>query len=79
MKKAGNFDNHMNAEIAKGLLKQYDIKSVIEANDGGGALPHLATKGAEIFVHDKNLERAREILKTIEGDAQCVYFCALLR
>jgi hypothetical protein len=59
------------AELAKGLLAEQEIKSIISADDCGGYRPHLplGMGGIQLLVKKEDAEKAKEILKTLETDS----------
>jgi hypothetical protein len=60
----GNFENEIDAEIAKGHLKSEGIDSKIVKNDGGGMFPSLQqTEGVLLVVAEAEKQKAREILE----------------
>lgn len=60
------YNSRIEAEVDKGLLEGCAIKSIISADDCGGADPNLAfaTGGVKLMINEKDIDRAKEILKT---------------
>ncbi|MBD3264192.1 MAG: hypothetical protein GF375_03710 [Candidatus Omnitrophica bacterium] len=63
------FYSRHEAEMAKGLLQDEDIFSLVSADDAGGYQPNLmlSMKGARLMVRKEDFSRAREVLKVLEG------------
>ncbi len=60
----GEFENEIDAEIAKGHLESTGIKASIIKDDGGGMFPSLQnTDGVQLLVDETEEEKARIILK----------------
>jgi hypothetical protein len=58
------FNNHAEADFAKGLLESYGIKSVKHSDDCGGAAGgQTFIRGVQLLVPKKNLIKAKEILE----------------
>ena len=58
----GEYENEIDAEIAKGHLKSSGIQSSIIK--GGGTLPSLQnTEGVQLVVDDSQSEKAKKILQ----------------
>ena len=59
------FETREQADMAKAMLESNGIKASVSADDAGGARPHLAftSGGVQLFVLDKNLEKATAILQ----------------
>ena len=58
----GEFENEIDAEIAKGHLQSSGIQSSIIK--GGGMLPSLQnTEGVQLVVDDSQSEKAKKILQ----------------
>ena len=58
------FNTRMDAEIARGLLESNNIKSIVTADDKGGADPFLTfANGVKLLVDEKELKLAQKILK----------------
>jgi hypothetical protein len=64
------FHRHQ-AGVAQGLLKDANIESTIEADDAGGAYPHLllGMGNVRLFVDEKYFSKALDILKVLEEPA----------
>jgi hypothetical protein len=61
----GEYDNEIDAEIAKGHLRASGIPASIIKDDGGGMLPSLQnTKGVQLLVAEHQSEKARKILQS---------------
>jgi hypothetical protein len=57
------FTNEFEAELAKGILEEEEIKAYISSDDSGGMRPHLQlTLGIRLLVLESDFERAKEIL-----------------
>jgi uridine phosphorylase len=54
------FPSTANAQIAKGVLAEAGIESMIRTDDAGGMYPGIG--GAELLVRSEDFERARETL-----------------
>jgi hypothetical protein len=54
------FRSMADAEIARGILDEAGIDSMIRSDNGGGMLPAMA--GAELLVRTGDAERARDAL-----------------
>lgn len=50
------------AESAKNLLEQHDIKSIVQKK-GPTAWGNVDADGADLFVAEKNVNKAREVLE----------------
>ena len=60
----GEYENELDAEIAKGHLKASGIKAFIIKDDGGGMLPSLQnTEGVQLVVAETQREKAKKILQ----------------
>ena len=59
------YPNRVEAEIAKGLLKENNIKAMVTADDAGGMRPDLlwGTGGAKLLVQEKDKEKALFLLE----------------
>ncbi len=58
------YNNRMEAESDKGLLEHQGIKSIVLSDDCGGASPHLTlTRGVELLINKKNIEKVCQILQ----------------
>jgi hypothetical protein len=61
----GEYDNEIDAEIAKGHLAASSIAASIIKDDGGGMLPSLQnTEGVKLLVAETQGEKARNILQS---------------
>jgi hypothetical protein len=61
----GNYENEIDAEVAKGHLQASGIPASIIKDDGGGMLPSLqSTEGVQVVVDKTQAEKAKEILHT---------------
>jgi len=60
----GEYENDIDAEIAKGHLEASGIQACIIRDDGGGMLPSLQnTEGVRLVVAETQSEKARKILQ----------------
>ncbi len=60
----GEYENEIDAEIAKGHLAASGISAVIFKDDGGGMFPSLQnTDGVQLLVSEAQGERAKKILQ----------------
>ena len=60
----GEYENELDAEIAKGHLKASGIPASIMKDDGGGMLPSLQNAdGVQLVVAETQSEKAKKILK----------------
>jgi hypothetical protein len=60
----GEYENELDAEIARGHLEASGIPASIIKDDGGGMLPSLQnTKGVQLLVAETQSENARKILQ----------------
>jgi hypothetical protein len=60
----GNYENQIDAEIAKGHPEASGISASIFKDDGGGMLPSLQnTEGVQLVVAESQSERARNVLQ----------------
>ena len=65
------FSNEMDASMAQQILERSDISSFVSADDAGGMEPQLqASMGVRLIVNRVDAERALEILRTFEDDAE---------
>lgn len=61
----GNYENEIDAEIAKGHLEASGISAAIFKDDGGGMFPSLQnTEGVQLTVSESQREKARNVLQT---------------
>ena len=65
-----SFSQRHEAELAKGLLSEQGIEAIIQADDCGGMRPHLTlgTAGVQLLIKREDVEKAKEILRTIKSD-----------
>lgn len=60
----GNYENEIDAEIAKGHLHAAGISAFIVKDDGGGMLPSLQNvEGVQLMVAQQQGENAKKILQ----------------
>jgi Putative prokaryotic signal transducing protein len=60
----GDYENEIDAEIAKGHLEASGISASIIKDDGGGMLPSLQnTEGVQVVVDETQKEKAKKILQ----------------
>ena len=61
----GEYENLLDAEIAKGHLEASGISAAIFKNDGGGMFPSLQnTEGVQLVVSETQGEKARKVLQS---------------
>lgn len=61
-----NTQDSIKAELTKSKLESYGIFCELRTNDAGGTLPHLRNlQGSELYIVEKDKEKALEILKDI--------------
>jgi Putative prokaryotic signal transducing protein len=60
----GAFATRSDAEVAQGLLASAGIDSSLSSDDAGGAYPFDLSGGAQLFVDEKDVEAASELLTT---------------
>jgi hypothetical protein len=61
----GEYENEIDAQIAKGHLEASGIPASIIKDDGGGMLPSLQnTEGVQLIVDENHREKAEKILQT---------------
>jgi hypothetical protein len=61
----GEYDNEIDAEIAKGHLEASGITASIIKDDGGGMLPSLqGAEGVQLLVAEAQEKVARELLQS---------------
>ena len=63
----GTFRSTADAGIAKGVLNEAGIDSMIRSDNAGGMYPALA--GAELLVREEDAKRALEALEAIPPQA----------
>ncbi len=71
MKVVGTYSSRYEAEMARELLLEQGIKSMIAADDCGGQLMGLSSirkTGIRILVRDEDLVRAEEVLQVLKLD-----------
>ena len=56
------FPSVADAQVAKGVLDEAGIESMIRSDNAGGMLPAIA--GAEVLVRAEDAERAKEALRS---------------
>jgi hypothetical protein len=56
------FRSTADAQIAKGILDEAGIESLIRSDNAGGMYPALA--GAELLVREQDVQKATELLRT---------------
>lgn len=60
----GEYENELDAEIARGHLEASGISASIIKDDGGGMLPSLQNaEGVQLIVAENQSEKARKILQ----------------
>jgi hypothetical protein len=60
----GEYENEIDAEIAKGHLEASGIQAFIIKDDGGGMLPSLQNaEGVQLLVAESQREKARKLLQ----------------
>jgi hypothetical protein len=59
---AATFGTRGDAELAQAALAAAGIRSVVSADDAGGAYPFDLTGGARLLVDEADVEAARAIL-----------------
>jgi hypothetical protein len=64
------FADYIEAEMAKQLLEDHGIKSVVTEENAANLYPVSGTTGPELQVLEKDAERAREILESREEQGQ---------
>ena len=64
------FEMRYEAEMAKGLLLEQGIESMIAADDCGGQLMGLSVKkrGIKLLVRDEDMAKAMEVLLVLDPD-----------
>jgi hypothetical protein len=67
----GEYDNEIDAEIAKGHLEASGISASIIKDDGGGMFPSLQNvEGVQLVVAETQSKKAMTILQAKSGDFQ---------
>jgi len=57
------------ARIVQSKLESYGIFCELRTNDAGGTLPHLRNaQGSQLYISEKDTEKAQEILKNFSTD-----------
>jgi hypothetical protein len=59
------FRSEADAQIAKGILDEIGITSMIRTDDAGGMYPGVS--GAELLVRREDVKRAKDALRTSRG------------
>ncbi|NQT57446.1 MAG: DUF2007 domain-containing protein [Bacteroidetes bacterium] len=64
------FSIQQNAEIAKGLLEEAGIVSLVVSEDAGGAYPTMFLTGLDyrLMVNSLDIEKAEEILSVLDPE-----------
>lgn len=59
------------AELARSYLQDNGVTALVDADDGNGTQPEVGfvTGGARVVVAPADLDRARELLAAVAGDA----------
>jgi len=56
------------ARLAQSRLENYGIICELRTNDAGGMLPHLRNaQGTQLYISEKDVEKAQEILKSFSN------------
>ena len=59
-----DFNNHVEADFAKGLLESHGIKAIKQSDDcGGTAGGQTFIRGVQLLISRDDLKRAKEILE----------------
>ena len=59
-----NYENEIDAEIAKGHLESSGIQASVIKDDGGSMLPSMQiTEGVQLVVTESQSEKAKKILQ----------------
>jgi hypothetical protein len=61
------FRSTVDAEIAKGVLDEVNIESMIRSDNAGGMYP--AIDGAELVVRAEDAEKAAEALRSVQRES----------
>ncbi len=64
------FTDYIEAQMAKQLLADYEIKAVVTGENAANLYPISGMVGPELQVLEKNAQRAREILESQEKQEQ---------
>jgi hypothetical protein len=60
----GEYENEIDAEIAKGHLESSGIQVSVIKDDGGSMLPSMQiTEGVQLVVNETQSEKAKKILR----------------
>lgn len=60
------FNNEIEAEMARQMLKDAGVKSFVSKDDGGGMEPQLQqTMGVRLIVNSADAESAQQILSSV--------------
>lgn len=61
-----NYNNRVEAELAKSFLEDSDIEATVSTDDCGGWYPHLlfGTGGARLLVKEEDAKKALIILES---------------
>ena len=59
------FRSTADAQIAKGLLDEAGIESMVRTDNAGGMYPSLS--GAELLVRSEDVDKAHEALDVLDG------------
>ena len=60
----GEYENEIDAEIAKGHLESSGIQASVIKDDGGSMLPSMQiTEGVQLVVTESQSEKAKKILQ----------------
>jgi hypothetical protein len=64
------FPSRLEAEMARGLLESFGVRSWIRADDAGGVYPfQLSGRGVQLMVEDRSEEQVRRLLAAGDGSA----------
>jgi hypothetical protein len=64
------FPSRLEAEMARGLLESFGVRSWIRADDAGGVYPfQLSGRGVQLMVEDRSEEQVRRVLAAGDGGA----------
>jgi hypothetical protein len=65
------FPSRLEAEMARGLLESFGVRSWIRADDAGGVYPfQLSGRGVQLMVEDRSAEQVRRLLAAGDGGAE---------
>ena len=63
------FSNETDATMAKQVLQESGVRAFVLKDDAGGMEPHLQrTTGVRLVINRADMERASEILRTLDSD-----------